>query len=55
MARVFRLKVQKLLEMLESEMVFGKAQAWLYSVEWQKRGLPHFHLLMWLSGLSETK
>ena len=45
-ARVFRLKVQKLLEMLKSEMVFGKAQAWLYSNEWQKRGLPHCHLLL---------
>ena len=48
-ARVFRLKVQKLLEMLKSEMVFGKPQAWLYSIEWQKRGLPHCHLLLWLT------
>ena len=30
-AHVFRLKVLKLLEMLISEMVFGKPQAWLYS------------------------
>ena len=30
-------------------MVFGKAQAWLYSIEWQKHGLPHCHLLLWLS------
>ena len=35
--------------MLKSEMVFGKAQAWLYSIEWQKHGLPHCHLLLWLS------
>ena len=35
--------------MLKSEMVFGKAQAWLYSIEWQKCGLPHCHLLLWLS------
>ena len=49
MARVFRLKALKLVEMLKSEMVFGKAQAWLYSIEWQKRGLPHYHLLLWLS------
>ena len=48
-AHVFRLKVQKLLEMLKLEMVFGKPQAWLYSTEWQKRGLPHCHLLLWLS------
>ena len=39
----FWLKVQK------SEMIFGKAQAWLYSIEWQKCGLPHCHLLLWLS------
>ena len=48
-AREFRLKVQKLLEMLKSEMVYGKAQTWLCSIEWQKRGLPHCHLLLWLS------
>ena len=48
-ARVCRLKVQKLLEMLKLELVFGKTQAWLYSIEWQKRGLPHCHLLLWLS------
>ena len=48
-ARVFRLKVQKLAEMLKSEMIFGKAQAWLYSIEWQKPSLSHCHLLLWLS------
>ena len=29
-------------------MVFGKPRAWLYWVEWQKRGLPHVHILVWL-------
>ena len=29
-ACVFRLKVQKLAEMLKSEMISGKAQAWLH-------------------------
>ena len=47
-ARAFRLKVKKLLEMLTKEMIFGKSRAWLYSTEWQKRGLPHCHLLQWL-------
>ncbi|GFO18403.1 hypothetical protein PoB_004490800 [Plakobranchus ocellatus] len=27
---------------------FGTLQAWLYSVEFQKRGLPHAHTLLWL-------
>ena len=22
--------------------------AWLYTIEWQKRGLPNCHLLLWL-------
>jgi len=35
-AHVFRLKVHKLAEMLKSEMISGKAQAWLYSIEWKK-------------------
>ena len=48
MARVFRLKLKKMLEMLKTEMIFGKPQASLYSVEWQKRGLPHAHILVWL-------
>ena len=48
-AQVFTLKVQRLLEMFKSEMVFGKLQAWFYSIEWQKRGLPHCHLLLCLT------
>ena len=47
-ARVFRLKVKKLLEMFTKEMIFGKPRARLYSIKWQKRGLPHCHLLLWL-------
>ena len=48
-ARVFRFKVQKLLDMLKLEIVFGKAQTWLYSINWQKHGLPQCYLLLWLS------
>ena len=28
--------------------VFGSVCCWMYSVEWQKRGLPHAHILIWL-------
>ena len=27
---------------------FGQVRCWMYSVEWQKRGLPHAHILVWL-------
>ena len=28
--------------------VFGSTRCWMYSIEWQKRGLPHAHILIWL-------
>lgn len=36
------------MHMLTKEGVFGFPQCWLYSIEWQKRGLPHAHILCWL-------
>ncbi|XP_034044527.1 uncharacterized protein LOC117526576 [Thalassophryne amazonica] len=27
--------------------IFGELHAWLYTIEWQKRGLPHSHTLIW--------
>ncbi|XP_070196534.1 uncharacterized protein [Littorina saxatilis] len=46
--RVFKLKLKKLLDMLTKKKIFGKVRAWLYSTEFQKRGLPHAHILLWL-------
>ncbi|GFV61162.1 ATP-dependent DNA helicase [Trichonephila clavipes] len=28
--------------------VFGEKRCWMYSIEWQKRGFPHAHILVWL-------
>ena len=47
-ARVFRQKVIKLMDIIKKMEVFGKVSCWMYSIEWQKRGLPHIHLLVWL-------
>lgn len=30
--------------------IFGKVNAGMYIVEFQKRGLPHVHILLWLDG-----
>ena len=46
-ARVFHEKQKKLLWLLKEGQIFGKLRAWLYTVEWQKRGLPHSHNLIW--------
>ncbi|XP_042210102.1 uncharacterized protein LOC121857922, partial [Homarus americanus] len=29
--------------------IFGTLQAWLYTIEYQKRGLPHAHFLFWIA------
>lgn len=47
-ARVFRQKLKILIDLLTKHMVFGEARCSMYSVEWQKRGLPHAHILLWL-------
>ena len=40
-ARVFYAKFRRLLQLLTEEHFFGKAVAWTWVIEFQKRGLPH--------------
>jgi len=47
-ARVFRQKLKSLMDFIVKHNVFGETCCWMYSVEWQKRGLPHAHILIWL-------
>uniref|UniRef100_A0A8D8QFU6 Helitron helicase-like domain-containing protein n=1 Tax=Cacopsylla melanoneura TaxID=428564 RepID=A0A8D8QFU6_9HEMI len=47
-ARVFKQKLKSLMDVIVKYHVFGKTRCWMYSVEWQKRGLPHSHILIWL-------
>ncbi len=48
LARVFRLKFKKLMEFLINGAIFGTTRCHMSSIEWQKRGLPHSHILAWL-------
>lgn len=36
------------MDLIVKHCVFGETRCWMYSVEWQKRGLPHAHILIWL-------
>ncbi|XP_055542911.1 uncharacterized protein LOC129728491 [Wyeomyia smithii] len=47
-ARVFRQKQKSLMDFIGKQSVFGEVRCWMYSIEWQKRGLPHSHTLIWL-------
>ena len=48
-ARVFRLKLVQLMAWIKKSEIFGSVQCDMYTIEWQKRGLPHSHILIWLS------
>lgn len=46
-ARVFKQKLKSLITFITKLHVFGTTRCWMYSVEWQQRGLPHAHILIW--------
>lgn len=48
-ARVFKLKVDHLLEIIVKGEIFGEVIAYYWVIEFQKRGLPYMHLLVTLS------
>ncbi|XP_044591470.1 uncharacterized protein LOC123269700 [Cotesia glomerata] len=47
-ARVFCLKVKHMMNLLTKGCIFGNVRCNMYTVKWQKRGLPHVHILLWL-------
>ena len=48
-ARVFKLKKDQLLNDIFKGSIFGTVVAYLWVIEFQKRGLPHIHILIILS------
>ena len=46
--RVFKEKLRKLENLIMKERIFGEAANLCYSIEWQKRGLPHAHMIITL-------
>jgi len=47
-ARVFNLKVKELLKDIKERKIFGSYKGLVRTVEYQKRGLPHVHILLFL-------
>ncbi|XP_022014702.1 uncharacterized protein LOC110914199 [Helianthus annuus] len=54
-SRVFKLKLTSLIEDITKKQIFGSCQAAVYTIEFQKRGLPHAHLLLWLEHSAESR
>ncbi|XP_063909824.1 uncharacterized protein LOC135127310 [Zophobas morio] len=47
-ARVFKQKLIRFMDLITKNHIYGETRCWMYSIEWQKRGLPHAHILIWL-------
>ncbi|XP_019184379.1 PREDICTED: uncharacterized protein LOC109179329 [Ipomoea nil] len=46
--RVFKLKLDCLIKEIKNGKLFGRVKAVIYTIEFQKRGLPHAHILLFL-------
>ncbi|KAL4288328.1 hypothetical protein AHAS_Ahas19G0275200 [Arachis hypogaea] len=51
--RMFKMKLDMLIKDLKKERFFGKVVADVHTIEFQKRGLPHAHILIFLDSLSK--
>nr|VDD43765.1 unnamed protein product [Brassica oleracea] len=47
-ARVFKMKLDELISDFNKGIFFPRPKAVVYTIEFQKRGLPHAHILLWL-------
>ncbi|XP_035831916.1 uncharacterized protein LOC110870109 [Helianthus annuus] len=48
-ARLFKIKINHLIQDFKKHKFFGGIQAIIYTIEFQKRGLPHAHICLFLS------
>ena len=47
--RIAKLKFDDIINDIDKYQIFGKVAAYVYTIEFQKRGLPHMHLLLIIS------
>jgi len=47
--RVFNAKLNEIIEEITKKQIFGQVTYYFYTIEFQKRGLPHAHLLVCLN------
>ncbi|GJR15905.1 DNA helicase PIF1, ATP-dependent [Tanacetum coccineum] len=46
--RVFKMKLDSLMKDLNDGRMFGRVKGAVYTIEFKKRGLPYYHILLWL-------
>ncbi|XP_012827650.1 PREDICTED: uncharacterized protein LOC105948936 [Erythranthe guttata] len=55
LCRVFKMKLDSLLTDFKKGHIFGRIRAHVCTIEFQKRGLPHTHILLWLDNDAKPK
>ncbi|GKB78485.1 DNA helicase [Tanacetum coccineum] len=53
--RLFEQKVRDYIKFVRNTKPFGDITAVLYTIEFQKRGLPHYHSFLWISASSKVR
>ncbi|GJY96378.1 DNA helicase [Tanacetum coccineum] len=53
--RIFEKKVSDYIKFVRDSATFGDVTAVLYTIEFQKRGLPHCHSLLWVNNASKAQ
>ncbi|KAF7807335.1 uncharacterized protein G2W53_039496 [Senna tora] len=48
-SRIFKINLKMLIKDITKDMLFGRCRVDIYTIEFQKRGLPHAHILPWLA------
>lgn len=46
--RIFKQKLKKLMDAMNKTDISRESRCWMYLIKWQKRGLVHAHILIWL-------
>ncbi|XP_028752922.1 uncharacterized protein LOC114712535 [Neltuma alba] len=55
LSRVFKMKLQSLMRAIKEKKIFGRVRVEVYTIEFQKRGLPHAHILLFLDPRDKIK
>ena len=54
LCRIFEIKRKKLMSLIIKDGIFGKCIAHVAVIEFQKRGAPHSHILIWIENFDMT-
>ncbi|XP_012853624.1 PREDICTED: uncharacterized protein LOC105973150 [Erythranthe guttata] len=55
LCRVFKMKLDSLISDFKKGHIFGRIRSYVCTIEFQKRGLPHAHILLWLHNDDKPK